>query len=534
MARKADLGEPRGDLSRRTTIHNSASRPLHQHSLNDDESTITTSSQLQQYINQNKVLARRNGILSSRITELEEKVTSLNDELTRLRKNDALKLALELVEKNLVNSFNVSMKQLQRIRVDNRMHLSAGEQTVASTKYKSDFIKKNEELKSLMSKESTVPKLKSKPVIAQHTPTIKNGPDVQKKSEIPEFFKKDDQFDSTSKLLTILDELDSEDMFDIRQVGVFAKEPTVIIDEDSDKDNKPDTEVVHNAVADKSNQESKNNGDDKDDFLAEFGRHESSFVEESKDKGESRYKENVESKQTTKKRLSIMPDMLDYEALLESLKFKGDSNEVHKEDDEEVQERGEDSAINARKKTDELKQRTRSSRKSKTNLDNEIQGGMVGDNTMLVTNSATEIEKEGELQISENIAEPDGKVNSRATSMKRATPTPPSRSKQRRLKRIQIKEDSPAVDQKGSELTATTEPKFFQKEGIQHAIEPEVIELDQSPDKYIEKGVTSEGRGGKRKPLSNLTTNVNKPTKKRKQTRRNEDWGLDIFDLRNA
>lgn len=533
MARKADLGEPRGDLSQRTAIHNSVSQQLHQHSLNDDESTIATSSQLQQYINQNKVLARRNGILSSRITELEEKITSLNDELTRLRKNDALKLALELVEKNLVNSFNVSMKQLQRIRVDNRMHLSAGEQTVASTNYKSDVIKKNEEVKSLMSKESTVPKSKTKPVITQHTPTIKNGPDIQNKPEIPQFFKKDDQFDSTSKLLTILDELDSEDMFDIRQVGVFAKEPTVVFDEDSDKYHKSDTEVVHNAVSDKSNQESKNN-DDKDDFLAEFGRHESSFVEESKNKRESRYKENVELKQTTRKRLSIMPDMLDYEALLESLKFKGDSNEVHKEDDEEVQGRGEDSAMNARKKKDELKQRTRSSRKCKTNLDNEIQGEMVGDNTVLVTNSATEIEKESGLQIPEDITEPDGEVNSRATSMKRVTPTPPSRSKQRRLKRIQIKEDSPAVDQKGSESTATTELKFFPKEGIQHAIEPEVIELDQSPDKYIEKDVTSEGRGGKRKPLSNLTTNVKKPTKKRKQTRRNEDWGLDIFDLRNA
>ncbi|CAL1184801.1 unnamed protein product [Candida parapsilosis] len=103
MARKADLGESRDNTSRRATIHNPATHISQEDNSHGDElattTTTTTTSQLQQYINQNKVLARRNGILSARITELEDKITSMNDELIRLRKNDALNSALELVEK---------------------------------------------------------------------------------------------------------------------------------------------------------------------------------------------------------------------------------------------------------------------------------------------------------------------------------------------------------------------------------------------------------------------------------------------------
>ncbi|KAI5960864.1 hypothetical protein CANMA_003950 [Candida margitis] len=565
MARKADLGEPRGDLSRRTTIHNPTSHTLRQRSpseFHNEPSTRTPSPspQLQQYINQNKVLARRNGILSSRVTELEDKVTSLNDEITRLRKNDTLKSALELVEKNLVNSFNVSMKQLQRIRVDNGMQHSTCGPVSASTSYRHDVAKKTEEVKPSMTREerTKIPVSKTNSIMTPPTPTINHEAIVKEQPGIPQFFKKADQFESTSKFSTILDESDSEDMFDIRQVGVFAKEPTVVIDEDSDEDDKSDIEKPCGRVEDNVPEDQKDkNVDDEDDFLAEFGRHESSFVGKVKESKEmDTQKSGAELRETKEKRLSSMPDMSDYEALLESLKLKGDSGQSEK-GEHGVEAVGE---TVAEVKAGAPKTNTRTSRRGKTNVDNDkIHDDMPGNETAATTESRAVIdaEKSVESEPQEAPIEITGLHSEEGSNSKRSTRSGISASshksslaptaKQRRSKRFQIKQDSVADNDtlgeksRNDETTPAIASKADMAEDAHLTPEHEIIDLDQSPQKKTDnkrsdsrKTTTNINSREKRKPLSNLTNSINKPTKKRKQTTRNENWDLDIFDLRNA
>lgn len=504
MAKKADLGEPRGDPSRRTTIHNLSSHALHQDNLDEDEPTSST--QLQQYINQNKVLARRNGILSSRITELEDKITVLNDELVRLRKNDSLKLALELVEKNLVNSFNVSMKQLQRIRVENGVQASGADPSAGNMSSKVNLAKKDERKPALSTKVQAVKTKSTSNPFTSNTKsdtmtTKKHEPEVQIKPEIPQFFKKLDENDSTSKFLAILDELDSDDVSDIRQVGVFAKEPTIIIDDGSDKD-VSDVESPSNAVeGDTSPNQDKSH--DENDFLAEFGRHESSFVEEPKERKEKSC--STEPLQRRNKRKSIIPDMLDYEALLESLKSRDELKDKQNED-KQVEEKSSDSDLEEKSKPS---QKTRKSNASGSD-DNKA-------------------ESEDEDDLEKRKADTDSVSDLKKSVTKETTPST-KRPNQRRLKRIQIKEDSPAYNFKDDTQASTTQSTAQDKDIHSH----EVIELDQSPERSTQKKATTESKNTKRKPLSTLTNNVSKPTKKRKRTNQSKDWGLDIFDLRNA
>lgn len=515
MARKADLGESRDNTSRRATIHNPATHISQEDNSHGDElattTTTTTTSQLQQYINQNKVLARRNGILSARITELEDKITSMNDELIRLRKNDALNLALELVEKNLVNSFNVSKKLLHRIRIDNGIDVGIPQPAGAYTSNKIEERKKGHEAKPLLTRRESMQSISKAKSILTPLDTATRDEPTTKKFEIPHFFKKNDQFESSSKFLSILDELDSEEMFDIRLVGVFAKEPTINSD-DEQKDGGGDEGPLSPVIVENPSRERKDKDDEESNFLAEFGRHESSFVE-MKEKQENCKERNIESRQMKEKLTSILPDMLEYEAVLESLKCDG-----------EIKEKQQDVAI-----TDDGAEGSGHDDKSK---------GSEGHNT----NSKHKIchKEVGEAapqQKPVNVIELDNDTSPRRPTRLRKKPTsqvrtPGSITKQRRLKRIQIKEDSPAV-----ETEHEPQPNTHEKKTIPVAIEREVIELDLSPTKSTESNDHASNattKSGKRKPLSNLTNKINnKPAKKRKHSL-NTDWDLDIFDLRNA
>ncbi|KAI5952976.1 hypothetical protein KGF57_004092 [Candida theae] len=533
MARKADLLGSGGDSSRRSTIHNASSQTVPQDISHEGEPP--TSSQLQQCMTQNKVLTRRNGILSLRITELEDKVTQLNDEISRLRKNDSLKTALELVEKNLVNSFNVSMKQLQRIRVDNGLLFSGDEPSAASKGLKNVFAK-NDKIRPSMSRQAS----EKAPITNSKSPmtssarknelgNLKNRGSIEHQAfEIPQFFKRADEHAFTDKFSAIsVDESDSEDVSDMRQVGVFAKERTIVVDEDSDSSvcgtespNSPTTNDVLGEQMEKGEV-------DKSDFLTEFGRHESSFVVESETRKSNGGE--VESTPKARKSTSAIPDMSDYEALLDSLKCNSNLKETGKEDNAAEGARAEVAIMDNKTGRNVSKSRTRSSKRleSKLNLEDEEITEKSNDRC----SSGDEIDKDKRTE-TERI--PNETISGRS-GLRSASPKSslPANSKQERQKKIQIKEDSPTVGSEGDVHDQSIESKAGEKD-ISRTNAHEIIELDQSPDRHAENNAISGIKSGKRKPLSTLSSNVSKPSKKRKQTSRSKHWDLDIFDLRNA
>ena len=112
MARKADTpSEGRRITQFSTTSPNT--------SIIESDPLSETIEQLNQQIEQNKVLKKRNGIFSAKISELEEQIRSKDEELAVLKHRAQMEKIFKAMEESVLSNITTTLTRLQDLRTDN-------------------------------------------------------------------------------------------------------------------------------------------------------------------------------------------------------------------------------------------------------------------------------------------------------------------------------------------------------------------------------------------------------------------------------
>lgn len=202
MARKSEIPVSDKGTRRRLSINITPNLPTSSSSSSSSSKEINLGEDelIQTYVDQNRILAKRNAIYSTKITELENRLNQSNLENTRLR-NTLLSLVTS-IESNVMNNFNNVLQLIQQSRITNGLPRNV----------------QLDCLVQLIRPETSTP-LNS----TTSTPAFDIEEKVVKESKannygVPQYFKKklpEEKKESLENFSTILEQLESDDLVTI-------------------------------------------------------------------------------------------------------------------------------------------------------------------------------------------------------------------------------------------------------------------------------------------------------------------------------
>lgn len=163
---------------------------------------------IQTYVDQNRILAKRNAIYSTKITELENKLNQSNLENTRLR-NTLLSLVTS-IESNVITNVNNILQLIQQSRITNGLPRNAQLDCLGQLE--------RPETSTPLNSTSSTPAFNIEESTVKESKTNNYG--------VPQYFKRkspEEKEESLEKFSTILEQLESDDLVTVANITTTTK-----------------------------------------------------------------------------------------------------------------------------------------------------------------------------------------------------------------------------------------------------------------------------------------------------------------------
>lgn len=163
---------------------------------------------IQTYVDQNRILAKRNAIYSTKITELENKLNQSNLENTRLR-NTLLSLVTS-IESNVMTNVNNILQLIQQSRITNGLPRNAQLDCLGQLE--------RPETSTPLNSTSSTPAFNIEESAVRESKTNNYG--------VPQYFKRkspEEKEELSEKFSTILEQLESDDLVTVANITTTTK-----------------------------------------------------------------------------------------------------------------------------------------------------------------------------------------------------------------------------------------------------------------------------------------------------------------------
>lgn len=211
MARKSEIPISDRGARRRLSINITNNLPPSSSSSSSSSSkeiNLGEDELIQTYVDQNRILAKRNAIYSTKITELENKLNQSNLENTRLR-NTLLSLVTS-IESNVMTNVNNILQLIQQSRITNGLPRNAQLDCLGQLE--------RPETSTPLNSTSSTPAFNIEESTVKESKTNNYG--------VPQYFKRkspEEKEELLEKFSTILEQLESDDLVTVANITTTTK-----------------------------------------------------------------------------------------------------------------------------------------------------------------------------------------------------------------------------------------------------------------------------------------------------------------------
>lgn len=211
MARKSEIPISDRGARRRLSINITNNLPPSSSSSSSSSSkeiNLGEDELIQTYVDQNRILAKRNAIYSTKITELENKLNQSNLENTRLR-NTLLSLVTS-IESNVITNVNNILQLIQQSRITNGLPRNAQLDCLGQLE--------RPETSTPLNSTSSTPAFNIEESAVRESKTNNYG--------VPQYFKRkspEEKEELSEKFSTILEQLESDDLVTVANITTTTK-----------------------------------------------------------------------------------------------------------------------------------------------------------------------------------------------------------------------------------------------------------------------------------------------------------------------
>lgn len=211
MARKSEISISDRGARRRLSINITNNLPPSSSSSSSSSSkeiNLGEDELIQTYVDQNRILAKRNAIYSTKITELENKLNQSNLENTRLR-NTLLSLVTS-IESNVMTNVNNILQLIQQSRITNGLPRNAQLDCLGQLE--------RPETSTPLNSTSSTPAFNIEESAVRESKTNNYG--------VPQYFKRkspEEKEELLEKFSTILEQLESDDLVTVANITTTTK-----------------------------------------------------------------------------------------------------------------------------------------------------------------------------------------------------------------------------------------------------------------------------------------------------------------------
>lgn len=211
MARKSEISISDRGERRRLSINITNNLPPSSSSSSSSSSkeiNLGEDELIQTYVDQNRILAKRNAIYSTKITELENKLNQSNLENTRLR-NTLLSLVTS-IESNVMTNVNNILQLIQQSRITNGLPRNAQLDCLGQLE--------RPETSTPLNSTSSTPAFNIEESTVKESKTNNYG--------VPQYFKRkspEEKEELLEKFSTILEQLESDDLVTVANITTTTK-----------------------------------------------------------------------------------------------------------------------------------------------------------------------------------------------------------------------------------------------------------------------------------------------------------------------
>lgn len=211
MARKSEISISDRGARRRLSINITNNLPPSSSSSSSSSSkeiNLGEDELIQTYVDQNRILAKRNAIYSTKITELENKLNQSNLENTRLR-NTLLSLVTS-IESNVMTNVNNILQLIQQSRITNGLPRNAQLDCLGQLE--------RPETSTPLNSTSSTPAFNIEESAVRESKTNNYG--------VPQYFKRkspEEKEELSEKFSTILEQLESDDLVTVANITTTTK-----------------------------------------------------------------------------------------------------------------------------------------------------------------------------------------------------------------------------------------------------------------------------------------------------------------------
>ncbi|KGU15320.1 hypothetical protein MEM_01936 [Candida albicans L26] len=211
MARKSEISISDRGARRRSSINITNNLPPSSSSSSSSSSkeiNLGEDELIQTYVDQNRILAKRNAIYSTKITELENKLNQSNLENTRLR-NTLLSLVTS-IESNVMTNVNNILQSIQQSRITNGLPRNAQLDCLGQSE--------RPETSTPLNSTSSTPAFNIEESTVKESKTNNYG--------VPQYFKRkspEEKEELLEKFSTILEQSESDDLVTVANITTTTK-----------------------------------------------------------------------------------------------------------------------------------------------------------------------------------------------------------------------------------------------------------------------------------------------------------------------
>ncbi|KHC58542.1 hypothetical protein MGC_01920 [Candida albicans P37039] len=211
MARKSEISISDRGARRRSSINITNNLPPSSSSSSSSSSkeiNLGEDELIQTYVDQNRILAKRNAIYSTKITELENKLNQSNLENTRLR-NTLLSLVTS-IESNVMTNVNNILQSIQQSRITNGLPRNAQLDCLGQSE--------RPETSTPLNSTSSTPAFNIEESAVRESKTNNYG--------VPQYFKRkspEEKEELLEKFSTILEQSESDDLVTVANITTTTK-----------------------------------------------------------------------------------------------------------------------------------------------------------------------------------------------------------------------------------------------------------------------------------------------------------------------
>ncbi|KGU14210.1 hypothetical protein MEY_01934 [Candida albicans 19F] len=211
MARRSEIPISDRGARRRSSINITNNLPPSSSSSSSSSSkeiNLGEDELIQTYVDQNRILAKRNAIYSTKITELENKLNQSNLENTRLR-NTLLSLVTS-IESNVMTNVNNILQSIQQSRITNGLPRNAQLDCLGQSE--------RPETSTPLNSTSSTPAFNIEESAVRESKTNNYG--------VPQYFKRkspEEKEELSEKFSTILEQSESDDLVTVANITTTTK-----------------------------------------------------------------------------------------------------------------------------------------------------------------------------------------------------------------------------------------------------------------------------------------------------------------------